>query len=333
MVDTALLKIINPNDKVAIISPSGSLKKESIIKKLAEERMNEEFALKIIYGRNSLNNDEFNPLSVRLRIEDLHEAFLDNTVKAIICSTGGSNSNELLSQIDWNIIKDNPKPFIGSSDITVLLNAIYAKTGINTYHGPNFYKFGMKLNLEYTIEYFKKCLMAQGPFSIYPCKKWSDDKWYKNQEERTFYKNEEKFLICNRGKAKGHIIGGNLCSLNLLQGTEYMPSLVNSILFIEDDDLAGDETYGEFNRNLQSLLLLPEAKYINGIVVGRFSQNSFMSTDKILHIFSSKKELSSIPIIANVNFGHCEPNITFPIGGYATLFADKDSSKIEIINH
>jgi muramoyltetrapeptide carboxypeptidase LdcA involved in peptidoglycan recycling len=234
-----------------------------------------------------------------------------------------------LQFIDWEVIKSNPKPIIGSSDITVLLNAIYAKTNIKTYFGPNFLKFGMKIGLDDTLKYFKECLFDNKKYNILPSKKWSDDNWYKNQDKRNFY-NNDGFIICNPGTAKGKTVGGNLCSLNLLQGTEYMPSLKDSVLFIEDDDLAGENTFGEFNRNLQSLLQLPDAKKIKGILVGRFSQKCFMTKEKIKYIFQSQKELKNIPIIADVDFGHCDPFVTFPIGEKIEVSAEENTVKIKI---
>ena len=214
----------------------------------------------------------------------------------------------------------------------MLLNAIHAKTGITTYYGPNFFKFGMKYGLEYTLEYFVKCLFSDEPYSIFPSEKWSNDKWYRDQEQRNFIANTGPIVI-QSGSAEGTIVGGNLCSLNLLQGTEYMPKLKDTVLFVEDDDLAGQNTLGEFNRNLRSLLDMPDAKHIKGIVLGRFQEGSFMTLEKIKLIFDSKPELAGIPIIANVDFGHTDPMITIPIGGTIRISAKGDRIDIGIATH
>jgi muramoyltetrapeptide carboxypeptidase LdcA involved in peptidoglycan recycling len=268
--------------------------------------------------------------STESRIEDLHESFTNKDSKAIICATGGYNSNELLSNINWEIIGQNPKVIIGSSDITVLLNAIYAKTGLVTYWGPNFYKFGMELGLEYTIEFMDKCLFKEKPFSLLPSLFWSNDRWYKDQINRDFIEGEG-FKIFSEGIARGVAIGGNLCSLNLLQGTEYMPDIMGAILFIEDDDLAGESCFGEFKRNIDSLFQLPNSKSVKGVIVGRFPKNSKMTDEKIQFVLSSKSIPNNIPIIYNVDFGHCDPSITFPIGVEVEI--DTSKKTITIIKH
>ena len=135
--------------------------------------------------------------------------------------------------------------------------------------------------------------------------------------------------IISKGEAEGRIVGGNLCTLNLLQGTEYMPDLEETILFIEDDGLV-DKTFNkEFDRDLQSLLHSAKNKNIKAIVVGRAENNCEMNDKKWARIFKSKKELDNIPIITNANFGHTTPIFTFPIGGYAKVKANKEI-KIEI---
>lgn len=320
---------IQLGDKVAIISPSDSLGKISAIKNLASERLQKEFGVEVVFSKNCLELDLLGSSSMKSRVDDLHDAFADKSIKAILCATGGYNSNDLLPYIDWKIIKNNPKPFIGASDITVLLNAIHAKTGITTYYGPNFYKFGMKLGLEYTLQYFKKGIFSSEAYSISPSEQWTEDRWFRNQDERVFNTNNG-FRVCNPGFGIGKIIGGNLCSLNLLQGTKYMPSLKNTILCIEEDDTTGESTSGEFFRNLHSILQQPGAKYIKGILIGRFLSNSKMTMDKIDYFIKSTSILKNIPIIANIDFGHTDPTITLPIGGIMEINAQPDNVKINI---
>jgi muramoyltetrapeptide carboxypeptidase LdcA involved in peptidoglycan recycling len=121
-------------------------------------------------------------------------------------------------------------------------------------------------------------------------------------------------IILNEGKASGKIIAGNLCSLNLLQGTKYMPSLKNKILFLEDDALTGTEFPYEFDRNLVSLMQQPGFDKVKGLVIGRPQTATEMTVEKWKKIFD-KKEFKNIPIIINTNFGHTTPNATIPIGG------------------
>lgn len=315
-----------------VIAPSDSLRVDSQVRILAQGSLEKEFGLEVAYGKNTLGVDIFDLDSIKLRLEDFHNALRDESIKAIVCASGGYNANDLLPLVDWEILKKNPKPIIGSSDNTVLLNTIFAKTGIVTYFGPNFYKFGMKIGLEYTLDYFKKCILTNEPYEILPSEKWSDDNWRKDQDNREFHKNNG-YKIYQAGSCEGTIIGGNLCSLNLLQGTEFMPDLKDAVLFIEDDDLTGEMSFREFRRNLQSLLQLPSAKSIKGIVVGRFQQKSLITDEKMNFIFNTLALVKKIPIIFNVDFGHTDPTSTFPIGGTVEINANNLRCEIKIKSH
>lgn len=311
---------LKKGDGIRVIAPARSL---NIIseetRNIANKRL-KEMGLNISFSKNCEVQDEFVSSSIEGRINDLHEAFLDENVKGILTVIGGYNSNQLLNYIDYDLIKNNPKILCGYSDITALSNAIYRKTGLVTYSGPHYSTFGMKNGIEYTIEYFKKCLFSNEAFYIEPSEEWSDDLWFLDQDNRTFHRNKG-YKVINKGKADGKIIGGNLCTLNLLQGTQYMPDLTDTILFLEDDELTFLEN---FDRDLQSLIHQPDFHKVKGIVLGRFQIGSKMEEEKLLRIISSKKELQNIPIVSNVNFGHTSPHITFPVGGYVELHADQE---------
>jgi len=321
---------ISEGDEIRVISPAMSM---SIIseqtKSIANSRF-EQMKLKPSFSRHVSEIDEFNSSLVNSRIEDLHDAFLDKNVKAILTTIGGFNSNQLLKYIDFDLIKKNPKILCGYSDITALANAIYAKTGLVTYSGPHYSTFGIKYETEYTTDYFKKCLMSKENYQVTPSETWSDDKWYIDQEKRNLIKNPG-YEVIHQGKAKGTIIGGNLCTLNLLQGTEFMPSLKNTVLFIEDDSMSDPQI---FDRDLQSLLHQIEFDKVKAILVGRFQNESHMTNGLLNKILTTKKELNNTPIITNIDFGHTNPLITFPIGGKIVIDAtNKDKPLIEITEH
>lgn len=321
---------LKKGDIVRVIAPARSLLLPWIqsVKDTAIKRF-EEIDLKLTFGKHVDEIDEFDSTSVKSRVEDLHEAFDDKNVKLVITVIGGFNSNQLLDYIDYDLIKSNPKIICGYSDITAIANAIYAKTGIITYSGPHFFNFGDQKSFNYTEEYFIKCLFKNEPYEIIPSIKWSDDLWANDQVHRNFYGNEGPFVI-NEGEAKGTIIGANLCTFNLLQGTQYMPKLDRTILFIEDDYESQAHT---IDRDLQSLIHLPNFNKIKGIIIGRFQKASQITNKLLIKIFKTKKELENIPIIANVDFGHTTPMITFPIGGMIQMSAKNNQTKIIIINH
>ena len=325
-------KKLQYGDEIRIIAPSRSL---SLLSQenlgLAKENF-EKQGFKITFSKNCKKCDIYKSSSIKNRVQDIHEAFRDKKVKAIFTVIGGFNSNQLLKYLNYNLIKNNPKILCGYSDITALSNAITAKTGLITYSGLHFSTWAMKKGFEYNLEYFKKCLTKNDKFLVRPSKIWTDDAWYKDQENRKFEKNKG-FIVLNKGTAEGTIIGGNLCTLNLLQGTEFMPDISNSILLIEDDDMTGNLFGVEFDRNLQSLIHQPNFKKVKGVIIGRFQKKSEMNIKKLRYIIETKKELKSIPVVANADFGHTNPMITFPIGGTAKLSVKKSNVKFEIIKH
>lgn len=317
------------NDEVRVIAPSrsmGILSDETI--SIAISTL-ESLGLKVTFGRhvNESVDDDYNCASIENRVLDLMDAFKDPNVKAILTVIGGFNVNQILDYIDYDVIKNNPKILCGYSDITALLESITAKTGLVTYYGPHFSTFGIKIKNDYTIDYFNKMLFSNEVVSVKSSNEWSNDLWFLDQDKREFIENEG-FYVINEGLAEGVILGGNLCTLNLLQGTKYFPKIDGDIiLFIEDDGLAGENFLKEFDRNIQSLLHAVGAQNVKGIVVGRAELVCKMSIDKWKKIFKHKG-VDNIPIIINADFGHTNPMITIPFGGIAKV--DTKNKIIEI---
>ncbi|MBI2103508.1 LD-carboxypeptidase [Candidatus Woesebacteria bacterium] len=320
---------IKIGDEIRVVAPSRSL---SIISRESREIANKRFqelGFKLSFGKHVEEIDDFTSSSIESRTEDLHMAFSDKNVRAILTVIGGFNSNQILQYIDWELIKTNPKILCGFSDITALNNAFFAKTGLVTYSGPHYSSFGQKLYFDYTLDYFKKCLLSEEPFEIKPSESWSDDAWYKNQDDRKLISNKG-WLVINGGVAGGTILGANLCTFNLLQGTEYFPNLADSVLFLEDDEESAPH---DFDRDLQSLIHLPNFSRVKGLVTGRFQNASEMTNEKLTQIIKTKKELDNLSVVAGVDFGHTDPKITFPVGGEVELQLTKSSATIQITRH
>ena len=316
-------------DHIRVIAPSGSLATISPeVRQIAVGRLND-LGFSVSFSKNAEERDFFDSSPIQSRLDDLHEAFSNPEVNGIFSCIGGNNSNQLLSYIDYALIAKSPKVFCGYSDITALSNSIYAMTGLVTYSGPHFSSFGMLKGIDYTLEYLKACLMDDTSFEIRPPPVWSDDAWYWDQENREFI-HHEGFMTLNEGQVHGRIIGGNLCTLNLLHGTEFMPDISDSILFIEDDHLIDPST---FDRDLQSLIHQPHFNRVKGLIIGRFQKGSRMTDNKLSAIIDSKIELKDLPVIANASFGHTYPQITFPIGGTASLKAYFSSVILKINEH
>ncbi len=322
---------LKPGDEVRVIAPSRSM---AIIgedcKEIATKRL-EELGLKVTFGKyiDEVADSDYLIASTEHRAEDLNDAFADKNVKAILTVIGGFNSNQILDLIDYETIKQNPKIFCGFSDITVLSEAIYARTGLVTYSGPHYSSFGMEKGFEYEMEYFKKMFFQEDEFELTSSEEWSDDAWFMDQENREFIKNDGMFVI-NDGQAEGEMVGGNLCTLNLLQGTKYMPNIENKILFLEDDGSEAANFLVTFDRDLQSLIHTPEFKTVKALVLGRAQKASNMTKEKWTKMIKNKPELKNIPVIAGADFGHTTPIFTFPIGGYAKLKAKEGKIKLTV---
>ncbi|MBP5698677.1 MAG: LD-carboxypeptidase [Alphaproteobacteria bacterium] len=155
---------LKKGDKVMVIAPARGIK---IIgqdcRQIARQRL-ESLGLEVVFAPNTIdeNWDYLGSTTIEKRIEDIHLAFSDKNVGAILTIIGGANSNQLLPYLDYNLIKNNPKIFCGFSDITALHGAINAKTGLETYYGPHFSSLGMKHGCDYTFNHFIKMLMEDG---------------------------------------------------------------------------------------------------------------------------------------------------------------------------
>ncbi|MEK7517626.1 MAG: S66 peptidase family protein [Patescibacteria group bacterium] len=323
---------LETGDEIRVIAPSSSAGfLSSEIKSVCISNLNK-LGINVSFGNNIYVSDILDSTSVSQKLEDIYDAFSNPKIKGIIAIRGGYNSNTILDDIDWTIITKNPKIFCGFSDITVLCNAIYAKTGLVTYHTPNFSTFGQKKYISYSLDYFKKCLFNGNVYEINSSKYWSQDEWWSNQEHRKLEPNNG-IKIINKGTSKiieGLTLGGNLSSLNLLQGTKYMPDLRKSVLFLEDDDLVDAKI---FERYIESLIQQKSFDGIKALLLGRFQRGSMITIKQLETIFKTKKQLQNVCIMANLDFGHTDPQISFPIGGKARIEIVNNIPKITITSH
>lgn len=301
-------------DEVRVVAPSRNLTevRQDVHHHAIDFWAREGFEL--TFSKNSREVNQFHSSSITSRIEDLHEAFLDPNVKMIITCLGGFNANQLLRHLDYDLIAKHPKIFCGFSDITALHNAIFAKTGLVTYHGPHYGTFALDREAEYTRKAFFDCIMRDTPIVATP-----------SEAARRYHTIQE-------GTCEGTIIGGNLCTLNLLQGTPYMPDIRNKVLFLEDDNIMGPYFCYEFDRNLESLMQIKGADTIKGIIFGRFEDSCGLSADKITDIIRDKVP-QKIPVVFGADFGHVFPMFTFPIGGTVEITASEEKTEIRIVAH
>ena len=302
--------LLQRGDKIGIISPS-----EPIIYKKKFERGIEtlkKMGFRVVLGKNVFKEcGAYMAGADKQRATDLNTMFKNRDIKGIFCSRGGMSANRLLNLIDFKAMKQSPKVFMGLSDITVLLNAIYKKTGLVTFHGPNVefgFSHGLKNRHKFTEEYFRKAVMSPQPIGNVPG-------W-------------KKIDVLKSGKASGILIGGNLEVLMTLLNTEYEPDWNNKILFWEESV----RTTQEIDFWLTHLRLCGVFKKISGIVIGKLTgittlrsgddwnyKKTFPINKIVLEICRTHK----FPIIKGFAFGHYYPQITLPIGVKATINTSK----------
>ena len=310
------MKKLKKGDHIRVVSPSSSIEHiggfDANVR--AKEKL-EELGFDVSFSSNYFEHDLFDSASIASRVEDLHEAFLDSSVDAVLATIGGFNCNELLPYLDYDLIAQNPKIFCGYSDTTALLNAIYAKTGMQTYMGPSYSSFKMKEGQEYQSQSWLNAV-TQDDYDLVPSKEWSSDPWYDPTQPRHFMPTEWK--VYNAGKASGTIIGGNLSTFSLLRGTPYAPQAENYILFMEEAEGYPPE---HFLRELAALLQAypnPQA-----VIIGRFPKECEMTEEILLAILDKHPLLKTIPVLYDLDFAHTQPLFTITIGAQATLDTDE----------
>jgi muramoyltetrapeptide carboxypeptidase LdcA involved in peptidoglycan recycling len=314
---------LQPGDTVMVVAPSS---KSNYISEethaIAKQRF-AELGLNVVFSPNFDSDEQRGtPRSITERVAGLHAAFADPKIAGIFTVLGGYHCNQILESLDFEIIKNNPKVFCGFSDITALNNAILAQTGLVNFSGPHYSSFGMKHGFDFTLESFKRAVMSADDFDIEQSSEWSDDPWYRAQEDRTFIKNPGA-KIMHAGAASGHLVGGNMSTISLLQGTKYMPIFDDVILFIEDDSTAEEAV---FIRQLDSLLMQDLAKNIRGVLVGRFQNKQPVPYERIYQSIS--RVLPDVPVISGLDFGHTTPMLTIPVGGFCNMTTDTNNFKI-----
>jgi len=291
----------------------------------------EAMGLRVTFGRHVWECNEHLTASPQHRLEDLHEAIACESVTAILAVSGGMGATQILDGIDYDSIKANPKILCGYSDIAHLCNAILARAGVVTYYGPNFTTFMMRQGAEYLLQSFRECLFEDSLVELRPAERWSDDAWPKVQEARTFHE-AEGFWPVQDGAAEGTIIGGSYFSLNMLQGTSFFPPLRQAILFLEHP-ANGKATLMELDGALRSLTFLPGFPEVRAIVIGRYARSAGVTPENLSALLREIPALRHLPVIANCDFGHTTPILTFPIGGRCKLRVRDGKASIVLTEH
>lgn len=280
-------------DTIAVIAPSNAVNEDDIKFLKLTEKMFEKRGINVVYGKNIYSNSLGYGASPREKADDLNDAFLNKDVQAIFCAKGGENSNTIFEYIDYELIKQNSKIFCGFSDSTFLLNMIYEKAGLVTFHGSTFKAIS---------DWDAPCVfediinkMVNGNTSL--------------------NMNSNSFEIIKEGICEGVLIGGNLSCIREMVCGAYSIDFKDKILFIED---LGEESNPKFESNfLYYMKQNGVFDKINGLWIGNYEHESEIKLEKIvLDVLENKY---NFPIIKSENFGHIAQKQVIPVGVKAKI--------------
>ena len=265
----------------------------------------EALGFRVVLGRHVHDRHGYFAGTDRDRAADINRMFTDPKVDGIVCYTGGWGTPRILPLLDYETIARNPKVFVGFSDVTALLNAIYQRTGLVTFHGP----VAISTFTPYSVENFRQVVMSDDAAGVLP----QPEKRPNELVDRT-----NRIIRLAPGKATGRLAGGNLTLLAATMGTPYEIDTTGSILFLEDVD---EDVY-RIDRMLTQLALAGKFDRAAGVVFGRCTgcssrASGFSLEDVLRDRFGSLP----IPVISGLSFGHIENKLTLPVGILATLDA------------
>ena len=259
------------------------------------------------------------------RADDLNQMFADSDVSAIICLCGGSGANAVLPLLDWNQIRQSPKIVMGYSANTAILNGLFSKTGLVTFHGP------MILNgfseypepIFYTRYQFERILFDVKPAGkLEPPEQWTDD--FPSEDRPRSMKTNPGWRWLREGNASGLLVGGNLWTVLTLAGTPYWPISKGVILCLEEVNFGDGKLLLSVDQWLAQCQQIGVFDQIAGLIVGKV--NNVIEEERELFSSMILKYTSGhrFPILADVDFGHTAPRLTLPIGVQASLDSKQD---------
>ncbi len=309
--DILLPKPVSKGDTVGLISPSAATA-ERIQFQFAVEAL-EALGFQVIQGINLQNRRGHLAGTDEERAADLNGMFANPKIKAIICIRGGSGAARILPLIDYDLIRKNPKPLLGYSDITALHNAIHAKTGLISFHGPN----GTGSWNSFNVNQFEKVFFERMLVEYENEQVQNDDLVVKQNRIQTIFP----------GIARGKILGGNLTVLTALSGTPYLPDFTDAILFVED---INEDPY-KIDRMFSTLKLNGTLSLIKGFIFGQCSDCTpsggygSLTLDDILDDYILPL---GIPAYNGAMIGHIPKQFIIPVGSIVEMNANTGTFKL-----
>lgn len=330
---------LQPGDRVATVSLSWGGAGEPHLRWRYEQgvqRLKDNFRLEVVPMSNSLKGEEYLYHYPEARAEDLMNAFEDKSIKGIITNIGGNDSIRLFPYIDFEMIRNNPKIFIGFSDNTIS-HLFCLKAGLSSFYGPSVMTdFAENVKMDpYTIEMVNRVLFSNETIGkIAPAPQWTSELvlWdEKNKQiQRTMQPNQGNELLQGKGTVQGRLIGGCIEVLEFAKGTEIWPEdryWENSILFFEtSEDKPNPDFITYWLRNYATMGILHKA---NGIIFAKPKDETYFEEYKQeIRTVMNEYNLETLPILYNLNFGHTEPKCILPYGALAEIDCEQATFSI-----
>lgn len=302
---------LQKGDTIGVCAPSQSVNDRLDRFQRSIPILEQELGVKIKLSPHALGEYHYSAGTLEERVGDFHELVADPEIKAVFFAVGGYTAVELIEKLDYDLIKANPKIITGISDCTTLLNPIYARTGLITFHGLEFSSYGHRGNRPYELASIKQTFFNGKIGKINPNPNWRD--W---RDTPTTYKGWQNF---RDGKATGQLVGGNVASLLHSTNTPYSPSFDNSLLFLE----AYKHDKRAIHARLTDLRLRGVLDQISGLIIGYCvgsdnpdkEYNSRPLRDVVLEVTKDY----TFPIMQVGEIGHYVENAIIPIGAKATI--------------
>jgi len=335
---TIIPKKISKGATIGVVSPSAGLADLFPHRIEQAEKNLKRLGYNLKFAKNSLDRNGYVSATAKQRAADIHEMFLDSEVATIICTIGGDHANQVLKYLDFNIIQENPKVFIGYSDISVLHWAFFSKANLRTFYGPCLMAEMAEYPdiIPYTLEYFRKAVAQEKSIGkILPSNEWTAEvlDWSEKKDlerPRTMFKSDGyEWLV--EGKASGEIIGGCVPSINHLAGTAYWIDPKGKIFFIdipEGHEFEKGLSVDSLDSYLADLDNLKVFEKISGLIVGRPYNYTAQDEEDLKRVIKHYAGGYGYPILFNANIGHASPIITIPMGAGTNLDSSKNSFEI-----
>ena len=262
------------------------------------------------------------------RADEFNSLLYDPEVDILMASVGGIVTNGMLPYIDYEFYAEHPKPVVGMSDVTTLLMALYAKTGVPTYYGTNFVTSYARLSpfRDIALDCLCDVLNFEESYQYTAPEYYSDEviEWEKPLIGEKQIPNKQVTLHC--GKVSGRLIGGNLWGISNIWGTPYMPVIrQGDILFIEDTETNADLV----ECRLGQLKICGVFEKLGGLIIGKcrdyFDCETEMTYYDFIYDYIGRPDY---PVLAECDFSHCAPMLTIPIGITAELDAGEQTIRL-----